>query len=171
MVSSGGWAIARGKDLQIPRDHLLMNLDYSGHHIYPLHYGSTSRRSWLRWSRASGHLLPVYILPPSPNLGPRIRIHRAWSGLGVYFQYSETFGHISLGLMQTRSFDEMAARLSTGDASLLAELHAITSGLKVTITSVGILDIETARRSMGGHGYSAFSGLGSIYADYVPSAT
>ncbi|KAG5219747.1 oxidase [Salix suchowensis] len=79
--------------------------------------------------------------------------------------------HISLGLMQTRSFDEMAARLSTGDASLLAELHAITSGLKVTITSAGIHDIETARRSMGGHGYSAFSGLGSIYADYVPSAT
>ncbi|KAG9217778.1 hypothetical protein CCMSSC00406_0003533 [Pleurotus cornucopiae] len=84
---------------------------------------------------------------------------------------AHAYVYIELGRALTRSFDEMAARLSTGDASLLAELHAITSGLKVTITSVGILDIETARRSMGGHGYSAFSGLGSIYADYVPSAT
>ncbi|KAF4588698.1 hypothetical protein EYR40_010251 [Pleurotus pulmonarius] len=84
---------------------------------------------------------------------------------------AHAYVYIELGRALTRSFDEMAARLSTGDASLLAELHAITSGLKVSITSVGIQDIETARRSMGGHGYSAFSGLGSIYADYVPSAT
>ncbi|KAJ8495479.1 hypothetical protein ONZ45_g12848 [Pleurotus djamor] len=78
---------------------------------------------------------------------------------------------IELGRALSRSFDDMATRLASGDASLLAELHAITSGLKVLVTTASIQDIETARRSMGGHGYSAFSGLGRVYADWVPSAT
>lgn len=65
----------------------------------------------------------------------------------------------------------MSDRLQKGDTSLLAEMHAITSGLKVLVSSTGIQDLEVARRSMGGHGYSAFSGLGRLYADYLPSAT
>ena len=65
----------------------------------------------------------------------------------------------------------MAERLKKGDASLLAELHATTAGLKVYVSSTGVQDLETARRSMGGHGYSAFSGLGRLYADYLPSVT
>lgn len=65
----------------------------------------------------------------------------------------------------------MASRLASGDTSLLAEMHATTSGLKVLISTIGINDIEVARRSMGGHGYSAFSGLGRLYAEYLPSAT
>lgn len=65
----------------------------------------------------------------------------------------------------------MASRLASGDTSSLAEMHATTSGLKVLISTIGINDIEIARRSMGGHGYSAFSGLGKLYAEYLPSAT
>lgn len=65
----------------------------------------------------------------------------------------------------------MAQRLSGGDTSLLAELHATTSGLKVLCTTISVQDMESARRSMGGHGYSAFSGVGRIYADMVPSVT
>jgi len=73
--------------------------------------------------------------------------------------------------IQSQSFNTMAERLKKGDASLLGELHATTSGLKVYVSTNGVQDIETARRSMGGHGYSAFSGLGKIYADYLPSVT
>jgi acyl-CoA oxidase len=66
----------------------------------------------------------------------------------------------------------MAARLAKGDTSLLAEMHATTSGVKVLVSSIsGVQDIEVARRSMGGHGYSAFAGLGRIYNDYLPSVT
>ena len=65
----------------------------------------------------------------------------------------------------------MASRLSKGDTSLLAEVHTTTSGLKVLVSSCGVQDIETAGRSMGGHGYSAFAGLGRLYADYLPSVT
>jgi acyl-CoA oxidase len=72
---------------------------------------------------------------------------------------------------QTNSFNTVARRLSDGDTSLLAELHAITSGLKVLCTATGVQDLEVARRSMGGHGYSAFAGLGRLYADYLPSVT
>lgn len=65
----------------------------------------------------------------------------------------------------------MSGQLQKGDTSLLAEMHAITSGLKVLVSSTGVQDLEIARRSMGGHGYSAFSGLGRLYADYLPSVT
>ncbi|TRM55468.1 acyl-CoA dehydrogenase/oxidase C-terminal [Schizophyllum amplum] len=64
-----------------------------------------------------------------------------------------------------------AARLSAGDTSLLAELHATTAGLKVLTSSASIADVETARRSAGGHGFSAAAGLGRIYAEVLPSAT
>lgn len=69
------------------------------------------------------------------------------------------------------SFSAMSTRLAKGDTSLLAELHAITSGLKVLVSTKSIDDLETARRSMGGHGYNGFSGLGRLYADNLPSAT
>lgn len=65
----------------------------------------------------------------------------------------------------------MSARLASGDTSLLAEMHATTSGLKVLVSTVAIQDLETARRSMGGHGFSDFAGVGRLYADYLPGAT
>lgn len=65
----------------------------------------------------------------------------------------------------------MSTRLASGDTSLLAEMHATTSGLKVLVSTMGVQALEVSRRSMGGHGYSAFSGLGRLYADYLPSAT
>jgi acyl-CoA oxidase len=65
----------------------------------------------------------------------------------------------------------MTTRLASGDVSWLGDIHAITSGLKVLVTTTGVQDLETARRSMGGHGYSAFAGLGRLYADYLPSVT
>ncbi|KAJ6477780.1 peroxisomal oxidase [Mycena sanguinolenta] len=78
---------------------------------------------------------------------------------------------IELGRALTRGFDSLARGLSSGDTSQLAEMHVMTSGLKVLVSSTTIQDLETARRSMGGHGYSAFAGVGRMYADYVPAAT
>jgi acyl-CoA oxidase len=65
----------------------------------------------------------------------------------------------------------MTESLGNGDLSLLPELHATTSGLKAYVSAATVNDIESARRSMGGHGYSAFSGLGRLYADYLPAVT
>lgn len=74
-------------------------------------------------------------------------------------------------MLQTRAFSTMASRLANGDTSLLAEMHATTSGLKVLCTTAGIQDVETARRCLGGHGYSEVAGVGRLYALVLPSAT
>ncbi|KAF7965078.1 hypothetical protein HWV62_45767 [Athelia sp. TMB] len=84
---------------------------------------------------------------------------------------SHAYVFIQLGRNLTKAFDNMSSRLASGDTSLLAEMHATTSGLKILITSMSITDLEVARRSMGGHGYSGFAGLGRIYAEYLPAAT
>ncbi|KAJ4493458.1 acyl-CoA oxidase [Lentinula edodes] len=78
---------------------------------------------------------------------------------------------IGLGRALSQSFQTMVQRLSGGDTSLLAEMHATTSGLKILCTTSSVQDVENARRSMGGHGYSAFSGIGRLYADVIPSVT
>ena len=65
----------------------------------------------------------------------------------------------------------MTESFGNGDVSQLPELHATTSGLKAYVSATAVNDIESARRSMGGHGYSAFSGLGRLYANYLPAVT
>lgn len=78
---------------------------------------------------------------------------------------------IEVGRNLTVAFQAVSKRLAAGDTSQLAEMHAITSGLKALVTRTQVLDLETARRSMGGHGYSGYAGLGRLYAEYVPSVT
>ena len=73
--------------------------------------------------------------------------------------------------IQERAFDAMSGRLASGDTSLLQEMHATTSGLKVLVTTHNIQDLETARRCLGGHGYSEYAGIGRQYAGALPSAT
>lgn len=65
----------------------------------------------------------------------------------------------------------MTSRLVAGDTTLLAEMHGITAGLKVLVSTHTLEDIETARRAMGGHGFSEFAGVGRMYADYLPAVT
>lgn len=65
----------------------------------------------------------------------------------------------------------MSSRLVTGDTSLLAEMHATLSGLKTLVTTMTAQDLETARRSLGGHGFSEAAGIGRIYAAYLPNTT
>lgn len=65
----------------------------------------------------------------------------------------------------------MSQKLASGDTSQLAEMHAILSAMKSRVTTETVQSIEVARRSMGGHGYSAAAGVGKIYAEQVPSVT
>ncbi|KAK8079463.1 Acyl-coenzyme A oxidase [Apiospora hydei] len=54
---------------------------------------------------------------------------------------------------------------------LLADLHATSCALKAYGSTVAGEGLETCRRACGGHGYSSFSGIGSYYADYLPTLT
>lgn len=65
----------------------------------------------------------------------------------------------------------MASRLSTGDTSLLASTHAVSSGLKVYVSTRVVAGIEVFRRSMGGHGMLASSGVGRVFATELPAQT
>jgi len=56
-------------------------------------------------------------------------------------------------------------------SDLLADLHATSCGLKSLASTIAGEGLETARRACGGHGYSDFSGIGTYYADYLPTLT
>ena len=56
-------------------------------------------------------------------------------------------------------------------ADLLADLHATSCALKAYSSTVAGEGLEVCRRAMGGHGYSSFAGVGSWYADYLPTLT
>ncbi|TKA49233.1 hypothetical protein B0A54_01310 [Friedmanniomyces endolithicus] len=56
-------------------------------------------------------------------------------------------------------------------SDLLADLHATSCGLKSLASYTAVEGLEVCRRACGGHGYSSFSGIGSWYADYLPTAT
>lgn len=56
-------------------------------------------------------------------------------------------------------------------SDLLADLHATSCGLKALGSTIAAEGLEVCRRACGGHGYSAFSGIGSWYADYLPTTT
>lgn len=54
---------------------------------------------------------------------------------------------------------------------LLADLHATSCALKALASTTAAEGLEVCRRACGGHGYSSFSGIGSWYADYLPTVT
>jgi acyl-CoA oxidase len=56
-------------------------------------------------------------------------------------------------------------------ADLLADLHATSCGLKALSSTTAAEGLEVCRRACGGHGYSSFSGIGTWYADYLPTTT
>jgi acyl-CoA oxidase len=56
-------------------------------------------------------------------------------------------------------------------SDLLADLHAISCGLKALGSTTAAEGLEVCRRACGGHGYSAFGGIGAWYADYLHTTT
>ncbi|KIW67901.1 hypothetical protein PV04_07116 [Phialophora macrospora] len=87
-------------------------------------------------------------------------------------------------------YQENQKRMSAGDAGklsdsnrgpgpeelnpgtdLLADLHSTSCALKAYGSTTAAEGLEVCRRACGGHGYSSFSGIGSWYADYLPTVT
>ncbi|GAA6050970.1 hypothetical protein JCM3770_005348 [Rhodotorula araucariae] len=75
------------------------------------------------------------------------------------------------GRAMMQAYNESQAALDEGDFSLLADVHASSSGLKSLCTIMASNAIEECRRACGGHGYSLAGGLASLYADYLPQVT
>ncbi|KAI8050936.1 acyl-CoA dehydrogenase/oxidase C-terminal [Syncephalis plumigaleata] len=78
---------------------------------------------------------------------------------------------IAAGKQMDRLFEQLNKDLIDNDVHLLPESHALSCCLKSTCTKIGADGIETARRALGGHGYSAFSGFGVRYGHFVSTNT
>ncbi|KAK4049214.1 hypothetical protein OIO90_005503 [Microbotryomycetes sp. JL221] len=70
-----------------------------------------------------------------------------------------------------RLYNENMEAMAGGDFSMLADVHASSSGLKSLCTIMASNAIEECRRACGGHGFSMAGGLASFYQDYLPQVT
>ena len=61
--------------------------------------------------------------------------------------------------------------LETEDTSGLEDLHLQTVGARVYSTEITGKGVETCRIACGGHGYSALSGFGRMYAHSINAVT
>ncbi|KAG0004072.1 hypothetical protein BGZ79_010353 [Entomortierella chlamydospora] len=84
---------------------------------------------------------------------------------------AQIYAILAAGKKMTSMYNGMLSELMQGDISSLAEVHAISSGLKSTCTTMAATGVEDCRKLMGGHGYSYFSGISHLWSSYVPSNT
>ncbi|KAF9975457.1 acyl-coenzyme A oxidase [Actinomortierella ambigua] len=84
---------------------------------------------------------------------------------------AQAYAMNAAGHSMIKMYNSMLSELMEGDISSLAEVHAVSSGLKSTCSTIAATGVEDCRKLMGGHGYSYFSGLSHIWSNYVPSNT
>jgi len=84
---------------------------------------------------------------------------------------AQVYAILAAGNTMRDMYNSMLSELMKGDISSLAEVHAISSGLKSTCSTIAATGVEDCRKLMGGHGYSYFSGISHIWSSYVPSNT
>lgn len=84
---------------------------------------------------------------------------------------AQVYAILAAGNTMRDMYESMLSELMKGDMTSLAEVHAISSGLKSTCTTFAATGVEDCRKIMGGHGYSYYSGISHIWSSYVPSNT
>ncbi|KAG0312651.1 fatty-acyl coenzyme A oxidase [Linnemannia gamsii] len=84
------------------------------------------------------------------------------------------------GVETQKLYDNLMDKLEStqpGDASMqdtldtLKETHATSAGLKAFCTWSTLNAIEACRQTLGGHGYSAYTGLATTYNDFAVHCT
>jgi acyl-CoA oxidase len=86
--------------------------------------------------------------------------------LGMCFAYIFAGKNLLLAYLQMMS--ELA---SHGASTALAEVHALSTSLKACSSWDCLAGMEEARKALGGHGFSAYAGIGHIWANAVASQT
>ncbi|RKP26339.1 acyl-CoA dehydrogenase/oxidase, partial [Syncephalis pseudoplumigaleata] len=84
---------------------------------------------------------------------------------------AQAYALLITGQWMMQMYEEFTQRLQDGNLEMLADIHASSSGLKSLTSNIAIAGTETCRRACGGHGFSAFSGLTTFYADVLPNVT
>ena len=104
-----------------------------------------------------------------PLLAATFALH--FTGKGMMQLYEANNRKLSQDTPDTHTTRGAGPEETQSSSDLLADLHAISCGLKSLASSTAAEGLEVCRRAMGGHGYSSFAGVGSWYADYLPTAT
>ncbi|GMR31715.1 hypothetical protein PMAYCL1PPCAC_01910 [Pristionchus mayeri] len=106
------------------------------------------------------------------NGGPEVQIldyqtqqHR------IFPQIARAYAILFAGQEVRDQYAKTLEGIANGQADLLPDLHALTSGLKSVVTFMGGLGIEQCRMSCGGHGYSDASGLPKLYGVQIGGCT
>jgi acyl-CoA oxidase len=184
------------KEHRIPRENMLMKfaqVDKNGVYRPPVHsklsYGSMVKlrammvpeAGWklaqaltvsVRYCTVRRQFQPANLnKADEPTSGPESQVI-SYSGVQhrLFPLISIAYGLIITGFTVTKLFDEMTEQLASEDATLLPQVHVLTCGLKSWGTRRACDGIEECRKAMGGHGYSAFSGLSDLFASYIPSS-
>lgn len=105
-----------------------------------------------------------------PLLAATFALH--FTGRGMMALYQENQKRVAGDAGKVSDTDRGAGpeELNPG-TDLLADLHATSCGLKALASTTAAEGLEVCRRACGGHGYSSFAGIGSWYADYLPTTT
>ncbi|ORX91027.1 acyl-CoA oxidase [Basidiobolus meristosporus CBS 931.73] len=92
---------------------------------------------------------------------------------------AQTFATNFTSMRVTKLYQDLMKRMENarpGDdmtpiISMLKETHSTAAGLKAFCTWNCLNTIEQCRQSCGGHGYSAYTGLASLYQDFAVQCT
>jgi acyl-CoA oxidase len=86
---------------------------------------------------------------------------------------AKAYVYVLTGHGVNKMYREMLEKLVAPphDASGLAEVHLVTSGLKAALSWSVVSGLEESRKAMGGHGFSMYSGIGERFAKEVPGQT
>ena len=83
-----------------------------------------------------------------------------------------SFAYMFAAKELTSAYMQMMAELNVkGESMRLAEVHALSTGLKACCTWDCIAGVEECRKACGGHGFSAYAGIGHMWANGVASQT
>ena len=70
---------------------------------------------------------------------------------------ARSYAFIFCGFETIQMYEKLQNEMNSGNVSLMADLHALTSGIKSVVTYQTGEGIEQARMACGGHGYSMVS--------------
>ncbi|GMR32552.1 hypothetical protein PMAYCL1PPCAC_02747, partial [Pristionchus mayeri] len=89
----------------------------------------------------------------------------------IFPQIARAYAMMFTGLEIKDLYEQTLKGIAQGQADLLPDLHALTSGLKSVVSFTAGLGIEQCRMSCGGHGYSDASGLPKLYGVQIGGCT
>ncbi|CAJ0953827.1 unnamed protein product, partial [Mesorhabditis belari] len=89
----------------------------------------------------------------------------------LFPQIARTYAYYFAGSEVLALYKKTLEMIKEGDVTLMADLHAVTSGMKAVVSFEVGQGVEQCRMACGGHGYSAASRFPEIYGVQIGGVT